>query len=495
MAVDEQRYTLARRRVADTLAANPALIPALLASGVLVALGATEAGFYARHWYAAALFLLGLLGMTVVAIGLPRGVPRPVLAALALLASYAAWSYISITWAGQQGPAWDGANRTAMYVVAFALFALWPFDGRGVTLLIGAAGLAIAGVGLVELLKANSAAHPGDYFIDVRFAEPAGYMNANAALWALGLLACLFLATRRPVPAPLRGIALGGAGLLAGLSLLAQSRGWALALPCALAIFLLLYADRIRLLAATVAVAVAAFAVRGPLLSVHDDYTPARLDGLVADATGAIVLAAAALAAVGAVAALADRRVTLAEPARRTLNVVVAVLVAVTVVAGVAVYNAKEGSPAGRIADAWDEFKGGGQGPQAGGSRFAGGGTNRYDFWKVAWHAFEDEPLKGMGAENFQEEYLERGTSAEQPRYAHSLELGVLSQTGLPGALLLFGALGTALVAALRARSVAPAGRTAGAAAVAVFAYWLLHASVDWFWEFPALTGIAIAAL
>src|SRR5688500_681925 len=119
MAVDEQRYTLARTRAADALAANPALIPGLLAIGVLVALGATEAGFHARHWYAAALFFLALLGVTAVAIGLPRGVPRPVLVALALLGGYVLWSYISITWASQQGPAWDGANRTAMYAVAF----------------------------------------------------------------------------------------------------------------------------------------------------------------------------------------------------------------------------------------------------------------------------------------------------------------------------------------------------------------------------------------
>ena len=471
------------------------MIPALLAIGAFVALAGTEAGFYARHWYAAALFLLCLLVVTVMAIGPPRGVPRSILVAVALLASFAAWSYVSITWAGQQGPAWDGANRTAMYVVAFALFALWPLDGRGVTLLIGVAGLAIAGLGLVELLKANSTAHAGDYFIDVRFAQPAGYMNANAALWALGLFPCVFLATRRQVPAPVRGLALGGAALLAGLSLLAQSRGWALALPCALVIFLLLSAERVRLLAATIAVAVAAFAVRGPVLAVHDDYTPAGLDGLVADATAAILLASAALVVLGTLAALVDRRVRLGERAGRAVNVGVAVLVAVTVVAGLAVYTAKEGSPTRRIAEAWDDFKVGGQGPGAGVSRFTAGGTNRYDFWKVAWHAFEDEPLKGMGAENFQEEYLQKGTSDEQPRYAHSLELGVLSQTGLPGALLLFGALVAALVGALRARARAPGAPTCGVAALALFAYWLLHASVDWFWEFPALTGIAVSAL
>ena len=103
------------------------------------------------------------------------------------------------------------------------------------------------------------------------------------------------------------------------------------------------------------------------------------------------------------------------------------------------VFVAAQGSPATKAADSWEEFKHGGDGPQAGGSRFAAGGTNRYEFWTVAWAEFRARPVAGIGVENFQEAYLRRGKSGEQPRYAHSLELGVLSQTGLVGALLLAG--------------------------------------------------------
>ena len=94
-----------------------------------------------------------------------------------------------------------------------------------------------------------------------------------------------------------------------------------------------------------------------------------------------------------------------------------------------------------------------------------------------------------MGADGFQPYYLRQGKSEERPRYAHSLELGVLAQTGLVGALLVFGAIG-ALLAAARcgpcARATPPSGAAAGAAG-AVFAYWFLHGSVDWFWEFAGL--------
>jgi tetratricopeptide (TPR) repeat protein len=497
MTGGERRYSLEwlPARATGLLRANPALVPALLAVGVFVALGASEAGFYPTAWYAAALFVLGLLTASLFALGFPRGVPKPVLAALALFAAYTAWSYLSIIWASQQGPAWDGANRTALYLTVFALFALWRLDFRGALAVLGLLGLGIAGVGLVELLKADAAAEPAGYFIDVRFSEPAGYMNANVALWTTGLLPCIFLASRREVHPLLRGLALGGAGLLAGLGLLGQSRGWALALPLALAFFLVICPGRVRLLAATAAVAVAAFALSGPALAVHDDYSPETLDALLSDATGAILLASAVLALAGLAAAMFDRQVEPSPRAARAIGLTAAALVALALVGGGAVYAAAEGSPTGRIGDAWDDFKEGGEGPQAGGSRFSGGGTNRYDFWSVAWDAFADRPLRGMGAENFQETYLLHGESGEQPRYAHSLELGVLSQTGIVGGLLLFGALAAALAGALGARASPPAERAAAAAGVALFAYWFLHASVDWFWEFPALTGPGLAGL
>ena len=497
MAVERRRYTAKRLLpgLAELLRTNQALVPAVLAVGVFVALGASEAGFRPTAWYPAALFLLGILAASALALGLPSGVPRPVLIALLLFAGYTAWTYLSIIWAGQAGAAWDGANRTAMYLIVFALFALWRFDVRGATVVLGLLGFGIAGVGLVELLNANGAAEPAGYFIDARLVEPAGYINANVALWTTGLLPCLFLASRRGVPAPLRGLALGGAGLLAGLALLGQSRGWALALPLALALFVALCPGRVRLLAAIAAVGIGALAASGSVLSVHDDYSPERLDALLADATGAVLLAALALVAVGVVAAIVDNRVELGPAAARRIGAVAAVLVAVALAGGVALYAAAEGSPTTQVGDAWQDFKQGGDSPAAGGSRFTTGGSNRYDFWTVAWDGFGERPLRGMGAENFQEEYLQRGKSSEQPRYPHSLELGVLYQTGLVGGILLFGGLAAALAAALGTRRAAHPERAVAAAAVAVFAYWLLHASVDWFWEFPALTAPAFAML
>ena len=474
------------------LAESPALVPALIATALLVVLGATEAGFYPTSWMPAGLFLIALTAVTAIALAPPRGVPRASLAALGLLGAYAVWTFISITWADQQAVAWEGANRTAIYVLIFALFTLWPIGERGARIVVGLFGIGVATVGLVELLRANGSSEPLGYFIGLRLAEPAGYINANVALWTLGLLACVFTAASRETVLWLRPLFLAGAGVLAPLAVLGQSRGWALALPAALVLFVLITPGRVRLLFAIAAVGLATLAQRGRLLAVHDEVEPGRLDPLLSDATAGILVGACVLGLVGLAWALADRRVALPGPVLRRLGQGVAVLAVVGVAAAAAL--AVSGDALDGLGDRWEEFKEGGE-PASAESRFASGGSNRWDFWTVAWELFEEEPIRGIGMENFQVEYLRRGTSEERPQFPHSLELGVLSQTGLVGALLLGGALLMAIVAAWRVR-FASRGRSAVAgAAVGIAAYWLLHASVDWFWEFAALTGTAMAML
>jgi tetratricopeptide (TPR) repeat protein len=157
------------------------------------------------------------------------------------------------------------------------------------------------------------------------------------------------------------------------------------------------------------------------------------------------------------------------------------------------------GNPVTRARHAWDTFKSGsGYGANGSGNRLTSGlGSNRYDFYRVALDEFVAHPLVGIGADNFQQQYLVHGRSEETPRYPHSVELRTLSQTGLVGALLALVGLGAALLAgwhALRRRSD-PLGQAVAAAALAGFAYWLVHGSFDWFWEFAGLGAPAFAML
>jgi hypothetical protein len=477
----------------DLLTANPSLPLALGAIGALLVTATADAGYYPTTWYPATLFVIGLLAVGLLVLGSRIDAPRSALIAVGLLATFAAWSYLSIGWAENKGVAWDGANRAALYAALLALFALWRFDARGARAVLALTGLGIAGVGLVELLNADAAADPGRFFIDARFSSPAGYINANVALWALGLFPCLMLAASREAHPLLRGPALGGAMLLASLALLGQSRGWVLALPVTAVFYLLASPRRVRTLWPVVLVAAGTLAIARPILDVHDG------DGSLGDklsvATGDILTMAAAMLALGLTIAVADRAVEASGRTVETVRTGVGAVVALAVTIGLVLVLVEVGNPATKVSDAWDEFKSGEDQAEQGSSRFTTGGTNRYDFWTVAWDLFENRPLTGIGSENFQEEYLRVGSSGEEPRFPHSVELGVLSQTGLIGFLLFAGALGAAAVAAFGGVRAGPAAAAAAAAASATFLYWLLHASVDWFWEFPALTGPALALL
>jgi tetratricopeptide (TPR) repeat protein len=466
---------------------------------VLLIWAASQGGYYPIDWYPGAVFALALLVVSLLSLPARGRVPGLVQGATALLAAYAAWSYLSIAWADQQGPAWDGANQAALYAIVFALFALWPLRGGVATALLGAFVLAIAGLGVVELLSVDPAREPGDSFVDGRFTGPIGYVNGNVALWTLAFWPCLALGSRRDVPAALRPLFLASATFVGGLAVMAQSRGWLFALPVVAIVFVALSRGaRIRGALALALVVLAGVGVWDTLLEVHEaaDRGATAFEASLDDARGSLLQVSLAVGLVAAAWAIADLRVRVPRAASRVLGTGLVVAAVLAGVGGLAVYSAREGSPLQDVSNAWEEFK---TGPQPGDERdrfSATLGSNRYDFWRVAWRDFRDHPLVGVGAENFQQSYLERGRSYERPRHTHSLPVRILSQTGIVGAMLLAGALAAALAAALGAiwRGSARGSMAASAATVA-FVYWLVHGGVDWFWEMPALGGSAFALL
>lgn len=492
MAVARARYRLA---LGPALRRAPGLPAQAVALVALLYLAATEGGYYATDWYPMGLVLLALVavwGLAVPRAGAPSGAT---LAALVLFGLFGAWSLCSVAWAGEASAAWDGGNRALLYAALFGLFSVWTVGAREARCLLALFGLGVALLGLVELLRFAAAGDPGEYLLGGRLAEPVGYQNGNVALWLMGALACLWLAASREPHPVIRGLGLGGVSLLGSLALMGQSRGSLFALPVALLLFLALAPGRLRLLAALAAAAPAVALAAGPVLDLVDGAESAGLPGLVDDAARAILLPSALLVALGAAVALGDLRWTPpAETVRRTRVVAAAVLgVAALVLAGVAL--ARAGDLGAELSERWEEFKSS-EGAEEGTARLGSAGTNRYDFWTVAWESFEREPFRGVGSDNFQQDYLARRSTWEKPRFPHSLELAVLSQTGVVGGLLFAGGLGAALAAALalRRRLSGPAAG-AVAAALAVFLYWLLHGSVDWLYELPALGGLAFALL
>ena len=191
-----------------SLRAAPATVPALFAIALFVVWATTQGGYPVTHWAPGGLIVLALLGLALGVVGLDlRAVPLPVKIAVGCLAGYTALSFASILWAAVPGDAWEGANRTLLYLLVFALFALWPQRGASAALLLGAWTVAMICLAAFVALHVNAeAARPARVFIEERLVYPTGYVNASAAQWLMAFWPALLLARSERLPWALRGV-------------------------------------------------------------------------------------------------------------------------------------------------------------------------------------------------------------------------------------------------------------------------------------------------
>ena len=487
----------------------PATVPALVTLALFIVWATDQAGYPVTHWGPGGLIVLALLGIAVVIVGVRAAdIPPRVRIALACLAGYTALSFLSILWAAVPGDAWEGADRTLLYLFVFALFACWGQRGHSAALLLGAWTLAMVGLAVFVALHLNTATGaslqgllPGG-----RLVYPTGYANANAAQWLMAFWPALLLARSERLPWALRGVLAGGAVLLAEVALLSQSRGSLYATPVMLVLVFALLPRRARTFAVLVPVAVGIGAAAPAVLRVGNHLKNGFVEpAAIHSATAATFAAAVAVGLAVALGAAIERRRSFSAPAAARVHRGVAAVAIATLLVVLAGGWAVAGNPVARVRHGWDTFTSesgyganeSGYGANSSGSRLTSGlGSARYDFYRVALNEFAAHPLGGIGADNFAQQYLRYGRSEETPHYPHSVELRTLAQTGVIGTLLALVGLGAALMAAARGlRGPDPLGRAVVAAALGGFAYWAVHGSFDWFWEFAGLGAPAFALL
>jgi hypothetical protein len=461
----------------------------------------SQAGYPLTHWAPGGLIVLALLAIAVGAVPLRLAhIPTPVKLAVACLAAFTALSFLSILWAAVPGDAWAGANRTLLYLMVFALFACWPKRSASASLLVCLWTLALVGLAIYVAVRVNTATGRSftNLFAEERLSYPAGYSNANAAQWLMAFWPALLLARGSHLPWALRGLLAGGAVVLADVALLSQSRGSLYATGAMIVLVFALVPQRLRTFATAVPVALA-IGSTAPLIIHVGNRIQSGKSPYTAVHSAILALFVAALLAglvVAVGAALESRRPVAPELARRVQRLVGAVVL-VTLIAVLVGGLAVVGNPVTRVRHGWESFERDSSPTATSGNRLLSGfGSSRYDFYRVALNEFVAHPIVGIGADNFSQEYLVHGHSYETPRYPHSVELRTLAQTGLLGALLAVVGLGAALVAGWRAmRRADSLGRTVAAASLSGFAYWTVHGSFDWFWEFAGLGATAFALL
>jgi tetratricopeptide (TPR) repeat protein len=128
-------------------------------------------------------------------------------------------------------------------------------------------------------------------------------------------------------------------------------------------------------------------------------------------------------------------------------------------------------------------------------TRLLTGAGNRYDYWRIAWAVWREQPILGVGAGNYARPYYERRATSEAVDQPHSLELQVLSELGIIGALLLACSVAGVFWGAVRMRrsvAASPLRLALLTSGLGIFTTWLIQTSVDWMHLLPGLTAIAL---
>ena len=428
-------------------------------------------------------FAAGMFGAGVVALALGvlfLGYAPPMLtgAAGGALGILGVWAAVSPAWGGLPYVSWRFLGLSLTGAAAMIVgSAVGPYVRTVIAGLV--AGLATHAVLALVILGVAEA--PSSWFQARQFEGAIGYHNAEGVAMAIGVPLALMLGVSA---APwVRAAGAGASVVLLSVALLTQSRGTLAAIVLVVAVQTVLV-RRFRLAALAGLVASAGVVLFVFLRSVDR----ALLDNAVADdrPLRIYVLVAFGLAALVSLASFLELRAPSVNPRlvqRLTVGAAVAI---VLVAAGGVAYALTDGGLRERLTAEPNSP-----------SQVVGGDTRLSSFsptgrvlqWRVALGMVADDPVLGAGGGVFPRRWgIERDNKDAYVLQPHSIQMEVAAEFGGIGLVLLLAFVvfsAWTLVRGLRL------DRAVGAAAIAGFSAFLMIASVDWTFSFPALLVIA----
>ena len=477
--------------VTEWLRAHAGLTVSVGAFLFVVAIGQADGGYFPTSWGWSALAFAWIAAIALIAT--PRLSAGPLeFAFLGALLLFVGWVALSIAWSRDPDQTVLEIQRGLLYLIG-AVATVLVLRRTYVAYLLG--GL-IAGITWISLLALDSRLLPGagpdsEVLVLGRLSNPVSYFNTLGLFAVMGaLLALGVVAHGRSLV--LRAAAAATLPVLLTTAYFTFSRGAVLVFAVGLLASIAL--DRRRLSFLTTLVSVG-------LPSVAAVWIASRASGLtsmtasrelVADEGGRLAIILLALTAGSVAVALGvgavGRRIEVPVVARRAYATAVGCLaVALVVVTVVAL-----GGPANIVDKTRDSLNGTAAAPRGEATDLNAhlgsiSSSGRVEQWRLARDDFREHPWAGTGAGSYEQYWLQHRPNNGQVRDAHSLYLETLAELGVPGLILLLTALAIPLVGALRARA-----HPLAAAAFGAYVAYLARAGIDWDWEMPVVTLVAL---
>lgn len=479
---------------------NREIILRLLGAAVVfvVALDGGSYSLSSRNSLAISLWWAVILA---VALGLWPRVRTPLSAWVVggLLGAFALLCIASITWGASSAEGITEFNRVALYIGAFTavVVATGPSSAARWSDALAIGISAIAGIALVSRFFPGLFPERGiaEYLpgTETRLTFPIDYWNGLGVFLGLGvpLLVRAAVTASRPV---WRGAALVPLPAIAAAIYLTSSRSAVLATAMGITVLAALTEHRWRVVGV---LGVAAAGAAGTVAVLLD--RDALVDGpvgspqAITEGRSAAVLVAAICIVTGAGYGLVYRLLGGRLSPRPAFGWAMIGLLVIGVAAATAA-----ASPLDRLEELRESpsTSGVSQDDFARSHLLSGGSSGRWQFWQVAIDAFQTRPLTGRGAGTYEAWWAQNATFDHFVRDAHSLYLEVLAELGIAGLVLLLGAFTAALAAGVsRLRLRHGEARVTTAALTASFTTFATAAAVDWLWEIPAVTLVAMVCL
>jgi O-Antigen ligase len=373
-----------------------------------------------------------------------------------LLLALTALTGLSVVWSVAPDSSWQDADRmlaySACFAAAVALVRVAPGGWRALLggVVLGAA--VVCGYALLTKVLPNHLAASETY---ARLESPYGYWNATGLTAAMGIVACLWLGSRRTGHALLSALAYPAAGLALVTLMLAYSRGALIVAALGIALWLCLVPLRLRaarllIVAGIGAGPVVAWTFAKHALS-HDNVAIAERTA-AGHQLGALLVAMLVLLTLAGVAIgfFGSRRAPSPRTRRRAGVALIALLVLVLLAAIGGLAASRRGLTGTISHDVSSLTDPNAPVPPNTPGRLTAIASVRARYWKEALEVWKAHPALGAGAGGYETARLRYRKETLDVKQAHGYVVQTLADLGIVG-------LGLSL--ALLAAWMAAAGR------------------------------------